>query len=218
MIETHIGIPVSRSTVPTGTLVSSCTILLDQPAVFVSVDVQEKTSPVLFAAALQHAPHTMAVAAEDDYQSMLSAEQISELKAAFNLFDLDGGGDIDSEELGTVMRALGQNPSEDEIAAMIAEVDTEGTGSIEMEGFIRLMARKMLMEDVGKELEESFRIFSEEDDGFITLTALRTILQALASHLSSEEVNEIVELYDDGTSRISFDDFSSLMQGATRRI
>ena len=101
---------------------------------------------------------------------------------------------------------------------MIAEVDTEGTGSIEMEGFIRLMARKMLMEDVGKELEESFRIFSEEDDGFITLTALRTILQALASHLSSEEVNEIVELYDDGTSRISFDDFSSLMQGATRRI
>lgn len=149
---------------------------------------------------------------------MLSAEQISELKAAFNLFDLDGGGDIDSEELGTVMRALGQNPSEDEIAAMIAEVDTEGTGSIEMEGFIRLMARKMLMEDVGKELEESFRIFSEEDDGFITLTALRTILQALASHLSSEEVNEIVELYDDGTGRISFDDFSSLMQGATRRI
>ncbi len=33
----------------------------------------------------------------------LSKEQIEEFKEAFNLFDKDGGGSIDTTELGTVM-------------------------------------------------------------------------------------------------------------------
>ena len=41
----------------------------------------------------------------------LSEAEVTEFQAAFNLFDLDGGGDIDAKELGTVMRSLGQNPN-----------------------------------------------------------------------------------------------------------
>ena len=41
--------------------------------------------------------------------------QVRELQEAFSLFDLDGGGDIDAKELGTVMRSLGSNPSDAEV-------------------------------------------------------------------------------------------------------
>ena len=51
----------------------------------------------------------------------LTEEQIAEFKEAFSLFDKDGDGTITTKELGTVMRSLGQNPTEAELADMINE-------------------------------------------------------------------------------------------------
>jgi len=42
------------------------------------------------------------------------------------LFDKDGDGNITTNELGTVMRSLGQNPSEADIKDLINEVDADG--------------------------------------------------------------------------------------------
>lgn len=52
----------------------------------------------------------------------------SEFKEAFSLFDKDGDGTITTKELGTVMRSLGQNPTEAELQDMINEVDADGKG------------------------------------------------------------------------------------------
>ncbi len=51
----------------------------------------------------------------------------AEFKEAFSLFDKDGDGTITTKELGTVMRSLGQNPTEAELQDMINEVDADGT-------------------------------------------------------------------------------------------
>ncbi len=50
----------------------------------------------------------------------------TEFREAFSLFDKDGDGTISSKELGTVMRSLGQNPTETELNDMINEVDADG--------------------------------------------------------------------------------------------
>jgi calmodulin len=60
----------------------------------------------------------------------LSPEQIAEFKEAFSLFDKDGDGTITTKELGTVMRSLGQNPTEAELQDMIQEVDANGNGQV----------------------------------------------------------------------------------------
>ncbi len=49
-----------------------------------------------------------------------------EFREAFSLFDKDGDGTITTKELGTVMRSLGQNPTEEELQEMINEVDVDG--------------------------------------------------------------------------------------------
>ena len=41
---------------------------------------------------------------------------------------------ITSKELGTVMRSLGQNPSESELQDMINEVDADNNGTIDFPG------------------------------------------------------------------------------------
>ena len=80
-----------------------------------------------------------AAEADDGGFHGLSAEEYYEFEQAFKLFDLDGGGDIDTKELATVMRSLGQNPSEDEVKQMILEVDESNTGTIEFPEFCKLM-------------------------------------------------------------------------------
>ena len=42
------------------------------------------------------------------------------------MFDRDGDGTITTSELGTVMKNLGQNPSQEELKQMISEVDEDG--------------------------------------------------------------------------------------------
>ena len=49
-----------------------------------------------------------------------------EFKEAFRIFDKDGDGTISTKELGTVLRSLGQNPTEAELQDMITEVDANG--------------------------------------------------------------------------------------------
>lgn len=43
-------------------------------------------------------------------------------------------GKITTEELGTVMRSLGLNPSESELKDMINEVDADNSGTVEFPG------------------------------------------------------------------------------------
>lgn len=83
----------------------------------------------------------------------LTEEQIAEFKEAFSLFDKDGDGTITTKELGTVMRSLGQNPTEAELADMINEVDADGNGTIDFPEFLTMMARKM--KDTDSEVRKS---------------------------------------------------------------
>ena len=55
-----------------------------------------------------------------------TVEPISDFKRAFDLFDPDGDGTITTLELGTVMRVIGQNPTEAELQDMVNEVDEDG--------------------------------------------------------------------------------------------
>jgi len=50
---------------------------------------------------------------------------VAELREAFRLFDIDGDGKITTDELGTVMKSLGMNPSAEQLRDMIDEVDID---------------------------------------------------------------------------------------------
>ena len=45
----------------------------------------------------------------------LGPEQIAEYREAFSVFDKNGDGSIGCKELGTVMKTLGLDPTEEEI-------------------------------------------------------------------------------------------------------
>ena len=69
--------------------------------------------------------------------------QIVLCRASNNQPVMLASGTITTKELGTVMRSLGQNPTEAELQDMINEVDADGNGTIDFPEFLNLMARKM---------------------------------------------------------------------------
>jgi Ca2+-binding EF-hand superfamily protein len=51
---------------------------------------------------------------------------LAEFREAFRLFDKDGDGTITKEELGRVMRSLGQFARAEELRTMLQEIDIDG--------------------------------------------------------------------------------------------
>ncbi|CAH8661470.1 unnamed protein product [Heterobilharzia americana] len=120
--------------------------------------------------------HTLRTCVFLDMADQLTEEQIAEFKEAFSLFDKDGDGTITTKELGTVMRSLGQNPTEAELQDMINEVDADGNGTIDFPEFLTMMARKMKDTDSEEEIREAFRVFDKDGNGFISAAELRLVL------------------------------------------
>ena len=53
--------------------------------------------------------------------------------------DRDGSGSIDAEELGMMLRSLGQNPTEEELKDLIDSVDDgDKDGQIQLREFLKL--------------------------------------------------------------------------------
>jgi len=144
--------------------------------------------------------------------SLRLEEQIAEFKEAFSLFDKDGDGTITTKELGTVMRSLGQNPTEAELNDMINEVDADGNGTIDFPEFLTMMARKMKDTDSEEEILEAFKVFDKDGNGFISAAELRHIMTNLGEKLTDEEVDEMIREADiDGDGQINYEEFVKMM-------
>ncbi|KAG5312672.1 CALM protein, partial [Acromyrmex insinuator] len=142
----------------------------------------------------------------------LTEEQIAEFKEAFSLFDKDGDGTITTKELGTVMRSLGQNPTEAELQDMINEVDADGNGTIDFPEFLTMMARKMKDTDSEEEIREAFRVFDKDGNGFISAAELRHVMTNLGEKLTDEEVDEMIREADiDGDGQVNYEGCIALL-------
>jgi Ca2+-binding EF-hand superfamily protein len=65
-----------------------------------------------------------------------------EIKATFDVFDADGSGLIDVDELKGAMRAQGFKATDREVRKMMAEVDEDESGEIDFEEFLLMMTQK----------------------------------------------------------------------------
>lgn len=52
------------------------------------------------------------------------------------MFDKNGDNLISAGELGTVMRNLGQNPTDDDVLKMISDVDKDGKAKYEIRQYV----------------------------------------------------------------------------------
>ena len=73
------------------------------------------------------------------------------------------------------MRSMGQNPTEDELLALVMEVDVNGDGTIDFEEFLGMMKAKANEADQESDLMDAFKIFDRDKDGFIDMKELKSV-------------------------------------------
>ena len=130
----------------------------------------------------------------------------------FGLFDKDGGGTISNSELGTVMRTLGQNPTETEIEAMIREVDIDGNGEIDFDEFCRLMVKQMEQHQPAEELVEVFKIFDKDSNGQIDWYDLGVAFREIGEKISDEDLKAMIDEHDhDKDKALNFNEFVRML-------
>lgn len=143
---------------------------------------------------------------------LLKEVEQAEFKEAFDEFDKDGSGSISTKELLLVMRSIGQNPTEDEIGALIMESDLNGDGTIDFKEFLTMMRKKSSETDQTEELRQAFRIFDKNKDGYIEAKELRRVTTTLGQVLTTDEIDTFMREADlDGDGKLDYNEFVRMM-------
>merc|ERR1711934_1048247 len=132
-----------------------------------------------------------------------------EIRELFHRFDKDGDVIFITEELGTVLRSLGQNPTEAELKDLIKEEDTTGSGTLDFQEFRTMMKKKNITE---REIREAFRAYDKDGNGLISPAELKQTMTEMGGECTGEQVDEIVKEADtDGDGQVNFEELHTMM-------
>lgn len=131
------------------------------------------------------------------------AEQLADFKEAFAQIDLDRDGIISGVELGSLLRQFGQNPTEQDLAALAP------MGTVTMDRFLEIMSSSSSSLETEADIVRAFRVFDRTNSGYITNTEFRKAMTAYGEKLTDEEVDDILREADSsGTGRINYKQFA----------
>lgn len=79
-----------------------------------------------------------------------------------------------------------------------------GNGKMDFQEFVQLMSKKNQLEMNLKEVKEAFRIFDQDDRGYVLTSELRQAFERLEEEIPEDELEEILEDSYHGKSRKLF--------------
>ena len=120
----------------------------------------------------------------------MTEDEVMEIKEAFDLFDSDKSGEIDTDELKQALKNLGIDAKNQTLANMMADLDKDNSGKIDFAEFIDMMTAKMSDRDTREDLEKVFRLFLGDDDKSdkILLKHLKRVARELNENMSDDEL------------------------------
>lgn len=143
--------------------------------------------------------------------SQLTEDQLAEVQETFNLFDQRGDGKIAAAQLGDVLRALGQNPTEIEVKKCGYANNPDARISFEV--FIPILQTISKNRDHATfdDFVEGLKMFDKDQNGFITSAELRHILTSLGDRLSDEDVDQLFQGVEDSQGNINYEEFIKMV-------
>lgn len=111
------------------------------------------------------------------------------------------------------MRALGQNPTQQELSDLINEIDSNGDSMIEFSEFLTMMARQIKEIDIENEILEAFKVFDSDGDGKISQTELTRVLTTIGEKLTDDEARQMLAAADtDSDGQIDIIEFANILK------
>ena len=142
----------------------------------------------------------------------LPLELVQEIKAAFDLFDSDQGGSVDTKELKAAMTSLGFESKNGSIFQMISDLDSDGNGNIDFPEWLALMTTKIGDKNSRANYSKVFAMYDDEKTGFLSAKNLRRVAEQLGETITEQEIQELIARADlDQDGLVSEEEFYALM-------
>lgn len=145
----------------------------------------------------------------------LTDDQRQEIRDAFELFDADKNGLVDSHEMKVSMRALGFDVQREEISRYMQDCaarDQHGQPLMDLAGFTDIMTEKFAQRDPRKEMIKAFQLFDENNTGKISIRSLRRVAREIGENMTDEELQAMIDEFDtDQDGEINLDEFLAIM-------
>ncbi|CAL5350045.1 unnamed protein product [Camellia sinensis] len=146
--------------------------------------------------------------------TMLQSDQVKQLKDIFKRFDMDSDGSLTHLELAALLRSIGLKPNGDQLHVLLANMDSNGNGSIEFDELVEAILPDMSEEVLinQEQLMEVFRSFDRDGNGYITAAELAGQMAKMGHPLSYRELSEMMTEADtNGDGVISFNEFAGIL-------
>jgi len=146
------------------------------------------SSTVMASAVHFHASFYDFLTADSSMAEQMGVHVVARMKGTtretFNAIDRDGNGFIDRQELKEVLRSLGEQFNDKDLAVCFSEIDENGDGQISFMEFERWYLASSLR--MRSDIKSIFLQFDDNGDGHIDCHELRTLLRAMNSGLDHE--------------------------------
>lgn len=134
-------------------------------------------------------------------------DQIAEFQEAFQIFDNKGDGKIHVSQVGDVLRALGQNPTESDVKKVCQQHRPDERINFEVFLPILQTISKSRPADTAEDFIEGLRHFDKDGNGYISSAELRHLLTTLGEKLSDEEVEQLLTGHEDSQGNVNYEEF-----------
>eukprot|EP00930_Biecheleria_cincta_P068717 TRINITY_DN5649_c0_g5_i1.p1 TRINITY_DN5649_c0_g5~~TRINITY_DN5649_c0_g5_i1.p1 ORF type:complete len:1032 (+),score=208.77 TRINITY_DN5649_c0_g5_i1:94-3189(+) len=142
--------------------------------------------------------------------------EIQEYIVQFKEFDASGDGVLDLAEIRGLLIAMGYTPLRSTIRGLIAAVDQNNDGTVDLEEFLDVMEYFKKWDGfVGSEIEhfkKNFNSFKNEEDE-IAVVQIRDIFQSWGLDQDMRTIQQYIKQVDvDGSHTLNFKEFLRLMR------
>ncbi|KAK9880763.1 hypothetical protein WA026_013085 [Henosepilachna vigintioctopunctata] len=138
----------------------------------------------------------------------ISKKQKKDIKEAFDLFDADGYGLVETNFLKVAFRALGIEPSRKDIRNL-----EQLPRYLSYEEFLEQLQIKMTSVDDYSDILKMFHLFDIDHSGKIKITELERVAKELGEDVTEEELNEMLDEGDiSGNRYLEIREFKAIMQ------
>lgn len=145
----------------------------------------------------------------------LTDDQKEEYTDCFKLFDKDDTGKISIDDLGSVIRALGLNPSQAQVEEMKKKADPGGKGEIGPDAIFTVMEGHGVVNEPEESLLEAFKIFDNAGKGTIQVSELKAIFKNMGEPFSEEEADAMAAAAPvDDKGEVNYEEFLKQMLSA----
>lgn len=144
----------------------------------------------------------------------------AEFKETFAMFDKSKSGSVLANELGPMLRHMGDNPTDFELRDLLMDIGVTDakTQSFDEEEFLAMMAMKLSDNTTSEELLYAFKCFDADGSGYIDAIELQGALEQLGGEdqhakYTGTEISDLIKAADmNKDGRIDYEEFCKFIK------